>query len=82
MLYRTAKQTILKLSVISALHTWSTYENYSKEILNFPSYQQLRALAYVQGSKFADNYVKDQNNLNTRQNREAKLEYIQDVLST
>lgn len=77
MLYRTAKQTILKLCYNpEALHTCSSYENYSKENLNFPSYQKLRALAYVEGSKFADDYIKDQNNLNTR------LEYIQDVLST
>lgn len=48
----------------------------------FPSYQQLRDLAYLQGSKFAASCSKDTSNHNARQNVKARLECIQKTLFT
>lgn len=70
------------LYVSCTLPVKCTYQNHSKEKINFPSYQQLRDLAYVQGSKFAANRIRDTSNLNARKNVKARLECIQDGLST
>lgn len=70
------------LYVSCTLAVKSTYENHSKETFNFPSYQQLRDLAYVQGSKFAGDSVRDTNNLNARWYLKARLEYTQGGLTT
>lgn len=48
----------------------------------FPSYQQLRDLAYVQGSKFAASCIRDPSNHNARQNVKVRLECIQKKLFT
>lgn len=84
MVYATAKQNISKLNFVCLLHT--TSQTYIWKPLNeknqFPSYQQLRDLAYVQRSEFAASYITDTSNLNARQNVKARLECIQEGLFT
>lgn len=70
------------LYVSCTLPVKCTCENHSMKKTNFPSYQQLRDLAYVQGSKFATHYIRDTSNLNARQNVKARLECIQEGLFT